>query len=222
MRGRQRGGQVRRRLPAEERRQQFLNVAARLAVEHGVEAVTMEAVAEGAGVSKTLGYAYFENRVDLLLAVFEREMAELQGRAVRRLRAGAHTFEDHVRAAAGAWFDHVEERGPLLATLMQSGLLRGTLEERQQRAIREWSEFYGELAAAEYRLPKTTAVLAANVLISGLRGALQYWEETGGSRSEVEEAYVRMIIGAIRELAGRDPSERVRGDRRTDQPAVDP
>jgi hexosaminidase len=42
--------------------------------EGGIEAVTMESVAARARVSKGLGYAYFDNRNDLLLTLLEREI----------------------------------------------------------------------------------------------------------------------------------------------------
>src|SRR5256885_15992285 len=90
------------RLPGEQRREHFVDVAADLVAEQGVDAVTMEAVAAAAGVSKGLGYAYFTNRGDLLLAVLDREMRLLETRVRNALRAG-DTFEDRIRGAVHAW-----------------------------------------------------------------------------------------------------------------------
>src|SRR5205823_5613658 len=68
---------VRRRLPGDLRRRQLLDVAIELLSEGGAEAVTMEGVAARAGVSKALGYRYFDNADQLLLALHDREMAEM-------------------------------------------------------------------------------------------------------------------------------------------------
>ena len=80
------------RLSAAQRREQFLDVAAQLVVEQGADAVTMEAVAARAGVSKALSYRYFDNAGALLVALFEREVIDLDrkimasGRARRLVR----------------------------------------------------------------------------------------------------------------------------------------
>src|SRR5205823_7973892 len=74
------------RLPAEERREHFLDVTAELIINDGIDAVTMEGVAAAAGVSKGLGYAYFANRNELLLALLERELQKLDRRALAGIR----------------------------------------------------------------------------------------------------------------------------------------
>ena len=81
---------TRRRLSAADRRTHLLDVAVVLLGESGPEAVTMEGVAARAGVSKALGYRYFDNADELLLAVHDREMAEL-GTRVRSALRGADT-----------------------------------------------------------------------------------------------------------------------------------
>src|SRR2546423_13055124 len=106
------------RLPAEERREHFLDVAADLIVREGIDAVTMEGVAAAAGVSKGLGYAYFSNRNELLLTLLERELKELD----RRVLVGVHaadSLEGRIRGALAAWFETVRQRGRLLGTLLQ-------------------------------------------------------------------------------------------------------
>src|SRR6266403_6308199 len=73
-----------RRLPAEQRREHLLDVGAAIILDSGFETLTMESVAERAGVSKGLGYAYFENAEELALALYDREMAEFIGESSRR------------------------------------------------------------------------------------------------------------------------------------------
>ncbi|RZS31213.1 TetR family transcriptional regulator [Herbihabitans rhizosphaerae] len=61
------------RVPAEERRTQLLDAALRLIVTSGHDAVTMDALAERAGVTKPVIYGQFSGRADLLDALLRRE-----------------------------------------------------------------------------------------------------------------------------------------------------
>src|SRR5689334_4234658 len=90
------GATARKRLPAEERRRQLLDVAAQLVVEHGQHAVTMEGLAEAAGVSNGLVYVYFRNRADVLLAILE-EHWEAFDREIAAARVTGESFEDRLR-----------------------------------------------------------------------------------------------------------------------------
>ena len=62
----------RTRLSPEVRRDQLLDAAAAVIAGEGTQAMTMERIAEGAGVSKALVYRYFANRSALLLELYER------------------------------------------------------------------------------------------------------------------------------------------------------
>ncbi len=70
-----------RRIPREERREQVLDSALELIVTDGYSAVTMEAVARGAGVTKPVVYDLFPNVGELVKALLERE----EERALRQL-----------------------------------------------------------------------------------------------------------------------------------------
>ena len=188
------------RLPGEQRREHFLDVAAELVTEQGVDAVTMEAVAAAAGVSKGLGYAYFTNRGDLLLAVLDREMRLLETRVSDALRAG-DTFEDRIRGAVHAWLDTVSERGGLLNTLLQAGQLQRPLKQRRARGYRQVEEFYGRMVAEEFGIPEKEAVAGAAILIAGLSGLLERWIVARDSRRMLEETFVQLTMGGLRQLA---------------------
>ena len=61
------------RIPREERREQVLDSALSLILSAGYAAVTMEAVARGAGVTKPVVYDLFPNMGELVRALLERE-----------------------------------------------------------------------------------------------------------------------------------------------------
>lgn len=188
------------RLPRGERREQLLDAAAELVLEGGSESVTMEAVAARAGVSKGLGYAYFDNSADVLVALHDREMTDLEQRATEGSLA-AEDLEGRIRAAVGAWFDLVAERGALLGALLRSTPVKQALDARGSGGIRRLEELYGRMAERELGIPADEAVAAASVLVAGVGGVLERFAAGKGDRATLEETYVRVAMGGLRALA---------------------
>ncbi|CAG1006736.1 MAG: TetR/AcrR family transcriptional regulator [Anaerolinea sp.] len=62
----------------------LLETAQKLFAEHGVEAVSMNMIAEAAGVGKGTLYRHFQSKADLCVALLDADQRELQGRALRR------------------------------------------------------------------------------------------------------------------------------------------
>lgn len=73
----QRGRARRARLDPEARRAQLVETARRLLEEQGVDTMSVEAVADAAGVSRSLVYAYFGDRDGLVAEVYLRVLSEL-------------------------------------------------------------------------------------------------------------------------------------------------
>src|SRR3954452_10049300 len=78
----ERGGTT-TRLSAEERREQVLDAAKSIAADRGFHAVSIEAVARGAGITRPIVYSHFGDLPGLLEALVERESA----RALAQLAA---------------------------------------------------------------------------------------------------------------------------------------
>ena len=188
------------RLPREARREHFLDVAAVLVAEGGVDAVTMEGVAAAAGVSKGLGYAYFTNADDLLRALLERELGKLGSRIQAAVRE-TEGYESRTRAAIHAWFDALTEHGPLLGALTQADVGRGPAEEARKGYNRQMESFWGAMAERELGVPKREAAIVAAIFIAGTRGLLERWVECRDPRSLLEETSVRATMGARRACA---------------------
>src|SRR2546423_898619 len=66
-----------RRLPRAVREQQMLDAAVAVFSRHGFHAASMDEIAEGAGVSKPMGYAYLGAKEDLFIACLHREATRL-------------------------------------------------------------------------------------------------------------------------------------------------
>lgn len=73
------------RMPPDERRAQLLDAALHLVVTRGHPAVTMEAVAEQAGVTKPVVYGQFAGIAELLAALLRREQEQALAQLVTLL-----------------------------------------------------------------------------------------------------------------------------------------
>src|SRR5512139_3732491 len=69
-----------KRLNAPARRQQLLDVTARLIAERGIDHVRVPDVAEAAGVTRPIVYKHFENRQALIPGVLEDFGSDLEAR----------------------------------------------------------------------------------------------------------------------------------------------
>src|ERR1700684_1211244 len=85
------------RLEGSARRDALLDAAVALVSAEGVHVVSMEAVAERAGVSRPLVYKHFANRDELVAAAYRREAAKLHQDLVAEV-ASASRVEDMFRA----------------------------------------------------------------------------------------------------------------------------
>jgi len=189
------------RMSSSDRREQYLDAAARITAEHGVAMVTMEAVAAAVGVNKALLYRQFDNRGELLLELFDRETAELDNRALAAT-ADLTGFEPKVRAWAQAWFDHLAERAAVFGQLMEARAIVPEVAVRHRERLRRLERTYGDWYAEELGIPVEEARDAARVLLAGLGGAIDRWNRTPSrtTRNRLERTYVTLMLGGLRAL----------------------
>lgn len=186
-------------MPRSERREHLLDVAAQLILDKGIEAVTMEGVAAAAGVSKGLGYAYFDNSSALLRALLEREVGKLNKR-ISSAFLEAHDFENRLRATIHAWFDHVEENGVLLGRLVEAARNDGPHVEARNAYNRFNEQWWADLAERELGVPNGRGQIATAIILTGLQGVVQRWTQCGDTREELEEVFMRVAMGGLRNL----------------------
>src|SRR4051812_32918516 len=120
------------RLAHADRREALLDAAAALVASGDVEAVSMEAVAQHAAVSRPLVYKHFANRSELLAAVYQREAAHLH-RELAAAVAAAQTLEEMFRTLVHGSLEAQAERGPVFAALRASGAWSSELRHQQRR-----------------------------------------------------------------------------------------
>lgn len=179
-----------------DRRSQLLDAAAWLVTEKGLAGFTMEGLAVAAGVSKALPYRHFANAGDALLSLMTRGVAHFG----RRMVAACDGIDDGdrvIKAAIGAYFDTVAERGGLLNALAGPG---SPLPELASSGTRTPPAFLVELRQRGYRLQGERATLAA-WLITGLAVAGSDSVARGDAPSDlIQPLTINAIIATLRTI----------------------
>lgn len=176
-----------------------LTAAADLLMAEGFAALTMERVAERAGVSKGLGYVYFDNAEDLALALYDREVTRVYERTERVMRAPG-TFADRLRRAFRAYLDVVAERGVLFAVL-QSNLVTRRLEKAARRRVAAFLEFWTDAVVRESGLDRTLAAMVAWMVLHAADAGARAWRARRLPRADVELVCVRFVLAGLRGVA---------------------
>jgi AcrR family transcriptional regulator len=191
------------RLSKEERREQLLDAAAALVVERGLGGITMEGLADRAGVSKALPYQHFDNAPDVLVALYRREIGWLGGRVVAAVADTADPAA-RVRAAIHAYFDAVVERGAVLGALSNPATGVAAEADGGQRV---GVEFVAELVVEPFGFSGRRARMLASMLLGMLFGAVDSWAHEDGGRHRIEHTVSALIVAALREAHAAERSD---------------
>jgi AcrR family transcriptional regulator len=189
------------RLAAADRRDALIDAATTLIASGDVEAVSIESVAEAAGVSRPLVYKHFGNRAEILSAVYDRESALLT-REIATAIAAADTLEEKLRAYVAGCLLAEAERGATFAALRSAGVRNASLRERQHERDRQTVRYFGALASEEYGLEPRKAREAISVLLGAITAVLAQWRirPTADHASVLEEIFVRMAVGGLQAM----------------------
>ncbi|HWH33348.1 MAG TPA: TetR/AcrR family transcriptional regulator [Egibacteraceae bacterium] len=170
-----RAGEPRTRLSAQERRQQLLEVAGGLFAEHGFHGLSMEQLADAAGVSKPVLYQHFPSKRELYLALMQDAIAEMESQ-IRKALEGTRDNRARVEGAIAAYFDFVEDR--------RSRLIFGAYEaadpdarDAVEEANRRTAEAVGQLIAEDAGLDRAAAGLLATALRGLATEAARWWTD---------------------------------------------
>lgn len=194
-RGRGRPGAP-RRLPAGERREQLLDVAGAILAGEGYRALTMERLAERAGVSKGLGYVYFGNVEAVARALYEREVRALF-RRVEGASRGTASFEERVERAVHAYFDVVGERGALLGVL-QAHLARSRREGGSRRRLGRFLRSWAEEIETAYSIPAARAEALVGMMLSAADACARSWYAGSITRADAERTCLAFVREGLR------------------------
>ena len=190
------------RLRRAERHDALVDAAAELVSERDVEAVSMDAVAARAGVSRPLVYKHFPNRHELLAAVYRREAVTLDAEIVQAVQT-ARGFEPIVRALIRGVLAGARSRGETFSRLQRAGARDATLRRQQRQRDRRTVRYFARLAAEEFGLSEPRARAAVGVLLTGIDSVLAQWHADPTAEQErlLEDVYVSLVLGGLRRLA---------------------
>ena len=132
---------LRRKKDPRAARAQLLQAAARLAADQGLHAITLEKVAEAAGLTKGALQYHFKSRKGLVEALYEDAISQLQERMDGHRKADTGELEG---AAARAYLRGAEDdtagkgRLDVLRVLTAHSLTDATVRHRYLPVLREW------------------------------------------------------------------------------------
>lgn len=192
----------RKRMSAAERREQLLEVGRGAFAEKGYDAVTVEELAQRAGVTKPIVYEHFGGKEGIYAVILDREVSVLLERMSEALTVnGARA---RVEASADAFLRYIEERPDGFRVL-----LRDT--SKAEGARTSWTTVMGDVADRVDRLLVTEldsrgfdrayAPLYSRGVIGLIANIGQWWLETGTpSRQEVAAHIANLVFNGLERL----------------------
>jgi AcrR family transcriptional regulator len=165
---------------AQRRSQQLLGAAARLMERDGSQAVSMQAVAEEAGVSVGLIYRYFGGKDDLLLAVIVDVLDEFATRVPEAIVAAGDNPVERLAAAFRAYCEVIDDhRHAAVLTYRESKSLsdegRARIKELEVATSEPLRQVLREGIEAGELLDIDVELVSYNLLLLAHGWALKHW-----------------------------------------------
>jgi AcrR family transcriptional regulator len=185
------------RLQSSARRDALLDAAVALVRANGVQVVSMEAVAERAGVSRPLVYKHFANRDELLAATYRREASKLHQDLAAEV-AAAGSVEEMYRSLLRGSMRATVERGQIFIALRAAGGWNRNIRSEQRSRDRRTVRAFAAVAASQYGLERQRSTNITAVLLGALDAVLAQWrhDQTAKNSEILEETYLAMVVGA--------------------------
>jgi AcrR family transcriptional regulator len=183
------------RLRSSARRDALLDAATALIGTGDLDDVSMDAVAERAGVSRPLVYKHFANRDELLAALYRRESTTVHEQLSLEV-SGSKTVEEMFRTLIRGSLRTAAERGHLFAVLRSGGWTRDIRTEQRSRD-RDTVRAFSARAARQYGLERRLVAPATAVLLGAIDAVLAQWRlrPTHGNAEDLEGVYMAMVTG---------------------------
>jgi len=189
------------RLARADRREDLLDAALALVASGDVDGVSMETVADRAGVSRALVYKHFANRAEILTALYERESTRLHNELSADVVA-ARTLEGMYRALCHGSLAAAKARGQIFEGLRSAAGMNRDLRKVQRERDRTTAATYVRQAVHELGVGKADAEPVTLLLLGAITPMVSAWHAnpTDEYAVELENAYMRLVTGALNEL----------------------
>ena len=189
--------------PSKRRRQEVMDVAARIFSEKGYEATSIQEIAEEVGILKGSLYYYIETKEDLLFGVIKAAYDAALG-VVRELERRDGSALELIEALV---YRHAEV---FAATQVQSSVFFKefrALSDDRQKEIREAGDIYSRFLRSQIRRgqdageidPDINPRLAA-IGIIGMMNSMAFWYRPDGpaTAEQIGSEFSRLVIGGLR------------------------
>jgi AcrR family transcriptional regulator len=153
----------RTRLDPGARREQLLQVAEILVMQHGLHGATMKRIAATAGISETQAYNYFGSREQLFGELARREFARIRAaRQAEVIRSTDHY--ERIARTTRVYLRHIGQRGRLLQTLLSSPDVRALLRAENRAKQHTEVQVHAQNLVKLYGISKSLALGTTVVL----------------------------------------------------------
>ncbi len=195
-------GDVATSKPSKRRRQEVMDVAARIFSEKGYEATSIQEIAEEVGILKGSLYYYIDTKEDLLFGVIEEAYDAALGmiKELEQRDGGAlELIEALVRRHAEVF----------AATRLQSSVFFRefrALSDERQKAIREAADVYNRFVVAQIRRGQRSGEIRSEINarlaaigIIGMMNSMAFWYRPEGpaTAAQIGAEFSRLVIGGL-------------------------
>jgi AcrR family transcriptional regulator len=195
-------------MPRAEREAQMLEVAERVFSSRGIQAATMDEIAEHVGVTKPLIYEYFGSKEGLLAATIERARGQLMGALIDSWVADPSApARDRVAGVVRTFFSFIDAHEAAFALVRTEGALIGEASESVERIRQQTAKAFAEglrTIPAFADLPANRVTAMAEILIGGCE-RLAVWRSAhpGTTADEATDLVVTTIWDGLASVTTR-------------------
>jgi AcrR family transcriptional regulator len=142
-----------------------------LVLEHGFDAVTVEAIIQRADVARATFYAHFKDKADLLASLVQELAAELEARAVPLAATGPVVRGVAMREL----FRHADERRELYRVALSNAAGGRAREAYQAVVARGFATALGAAVSAMSATPRVSVEVVARAWTGSHLALLDWW-----------------------------------------------
>jgi AcrR family transcriptional regulator len=190
-----RGEPARTRFPVDERRSQLVELGLALFGNATYDELSIDAIAEHAGISKGLLYHYFPSKREFYVACVEAAAEQLLA-ATERAADPRLSPEARLAASLEAYFDFVDQRRDAFVSLLRSGIGVDPQVERVVGGVR--AGFVERLIAERGGGPLER--IAARAFVASVEAAALDWLEHG---DVARERVIELLLDLARIMLAR-------------------
>jgi AcrR family transcriptional regulator len=180
------------------RRNALLDAVVELVASGDVEDVSMETVAERAGVSRPLVYKHFANRSELLAAAYRREATALHEELTAEIAAATTLIDMYTTLIRGALRATADRRDGVFAALRSAGARNRDLRHEQRLRDVATVRAFSAQAVRERGLDRREATAASVLLLGAIDPLVAQWRlrPTPANATLLEGVFIRMVGSA--------------------------